>query len=141
MKFPRNAKILRNQVDVTPFAGVFFCLLIFVLLGPMLYTTGFHINLPQSGSILGGVSGPVVAVAVDSNGRLYFKNAPLQATNLQAQLKIEAAQQNEPLTLVVLADKAVTQDQLTHLYDLAVSAGIRQIQLGVLPRAFDPSLP
>jgi biopolymer transport protein ExbD len=141
MKFPRNAKILRNQVDVTPFAGVFFCLLIFVLLGSLVYTPGFQIMLPQSASTVQGVNGPVVAVAVDANGQFYFQNAPVQATNLQTQLKKEAAQQNEPVTLVVLADKAVTNEQLTRLYDLALGAGIRQIQLGVLPRAFDPHVP
>ena len=32
MKFPRNAKIFRGQLDATPFAGVFFCLVLFILL-------------------------------------------------------------------------------------------------------------
>ena len=138
MKFPRNAKIFRGHLDATPFAGVFFCLLIFVLLGTLVYTPGVHINLPESASALSGVDGPVVAVAVDPNGQFYFNNQIIQAASLQQHLRAEAARQNEPLTLVVLADRAVTQEQLGRLWDLAARAGIKQIHQAVLPRAFDP---
>ncbi|HWF19074.1 MAG TPA: biopolymer transporter ExbD [Verrucomicrobiae bacterium] len=141
MKFPRNAKIFRGHLDVAPFAGVFFCLLIFVLLGSLVYTPGVHINLPQSSSTLAGVDGPVLAVAVDPNGQFYFQNQLVQGTNLQQRLQMEAARQSQPLTLVVLADKSVTQGQLNQLYELARAAGIRQIQEAVLPRAFDSSVP
>jgi biopolymer transport protein ExbD len=141
MKFPRNAKIFRGHLDVTPFAGVFFCLLVFILLGTLVYTPGVQINLPDSASTLSGVSGPVLAVAVDPNGQFYFENQLIQGPNLQRRLQTEATRQSEPLTLVVLADKAVTQDQLNNLYELARRAGIRQIHLAALPRAFDSHAP
>jgi len=141
MKFPRNAKIFRGHLDVTPFAAVFFCVLIFILLGTLVYTPGVHINLPESGAPLPGVDGPVVAVAVDPNGQFYFENQLLQGASLQQRLQTEAARQNEPLTLVVLADRKVTQEQLSHLYDLASRAGIRQIHLAALPRPFDSRVP
>lgn len=141
MKFPRNAKIFRGHLDVTPFAAVFFCVLIFILLGSLVYTPGVHINLPESNASLPGVEGPVLAVAVDPNGQFYFDNQLVQGTNLQQRLQTEAARQSQPLTLVVLADRKVTQEQLGKLYELATRAGIRQIQLAALPRPFDSRVP
>jgi len=141
MKFPRNAKIFRGHLDATPFAGVFFCLLIFILLGSLIYTPGVSIHLPQSTASMQGVSGPAIAVAVDPNGQFYFQNQIIQGSNLLLRLQAEAARQKDPLTLVVQADRDVTQDQLNHLYDLAARAGIRQIQQAVLPRALDSRVP
>jgi hypothetical protein len=40
MKFPRNARIFRGQLDAAPFAIVFSCLLLFLLLSSLLYTPG-----------------------------------------------------------------------------------------------------
>jgi biopolymer transport protein ExbD len=137
MKFPRNAKVLRGHLDVTPFAGVFFCLLIFVLLGSLVYTPGVQINLPESSAPLPGVDGPRLSVAVDASGRFIFENQIIQGTNLLQRLQTEVARQTEPLTLVVLADKDVTVEKLGRLRVLAAQAGIKKIQEAVLPRAFD----
>jgi biopolymer transport protein ExbD len=137
MKFPRNAKIFRGHLDVTPFAGVFFCLLIFVLLGSLVYTPGVQINLPESASALPGVEGAVLAVAMDANGQFYFENQIIQGTNLQRRLKEEVLRRNEPVTLVVEADRLVTTEQWGLLYDLAARAGIKQIHQAVLSRPFD----
>lgn len=141
MKFPRNAKIFRGHLDATPFAAVFFCLLIFILLGTLVYTPGVHINLPLSSSTLPGVDGPTVAVAVDSNGQFYFQNQLIQGTNLQQRLQAEVSRQKDPLTLVVFADRLVTMEQRSRLYDLALAAGIKSIHEAVLPRPFDSHSP
>ena len=45
MRFPRNAKIFRGQVDVVPLVGVLFLLLIFILLGSLIYTPGIPFRL------------------------------------------------------------------------------------------------
>ncbi len=137
MKFPRNARISRGQLDAAPFAGVLFCLLIFVLLASLVYTPGVIINLPESISTLPGVDGPTLAVAMDANGQLYFQNQIIMATNLQKRLQAEVARQTEPVTLVVQLDKAVTMEQFVKLRDLAASAGIKQMSQAVLPRVFD----
>ena len=137
MKFPRNARMLRSQLDAAPFAGVLFCLLIFVLLCSLVYTPGVRITLPESVSMLPGVDGPAVAVAVDANGQLYFQNQLIAATNLQKRLEAEVARQTEPVTLVVQLDKRVTVDQWNKLRDIATLAGIKQMSQQVLPRVFD----
>jgi len=66
MKFPRNARIFRGQLDAAPFAAVFFLLVIFALLTSLVYTPGVHVTLPSAPAAdIAGVDGPTVAVAVD----------------------------------------------------------------------------
>ena len=59
MKFPRSARIFRGHLDIAPFASVFFLLVIFVMLGALIYTPGIpvELQLPQANG-KGGVSYP-----------------------------------------------------------------------------------
>ena len=133
MKFPRNARMLRSQLDVAPFASVFFLLVIFALLGSLVYTPGVQIRLPAADD-LPGVETPTVAVAVDAEGRLYFRHQRIEERALAARLRAEAASTPEPLTLIIQADEAVTQASLIRLGLLARNAGITNGLLATLPR-------
>ena len=53
MKFPRNARIFRGQLDAAPFAIVFFLLVIFLMLSSLVYTPGVHIELPVADGLTG----------------------------------------------------------------------------------------
>ena len=53
MKFPRNARILRSQLDAAPFAAVFFLLVMFMMLGSLIYTPGARLELQLPGSLPG----------------------------------------------------------------------------------------
>lgn len=138
MKFPRNARIFRGQLDAAPFASVFFLLLMFVLLGSLVYTPGARVDLrlPVSDE-LPGTDRPSVVVAVDVAGGLYFRNQMITAADLQPRLEAaveEAAP--EPLALVVYMDKETSYDHLIALAGLAKKAGIRELCLATLPRLF-----
>ena len=133
MKFPRNARIFRSQLDATPFASVFFLLLIFLTLGSLLYTPGVRIELPVAED-MPGTDQPTVAVAVDHSGQLYFQNRIVGKTELEARLREAAAHSTTPLTLLVQADKEVTLDSLVSLRSLARNAGIRELLVATLPR-------
>jgi biopolymer transport protein ExbD len=137
MKFPRNARITCGLLDPTPFAGVFFCLLIFVLLASLVYTPGAVIHLPGAATPFPGVAGPKVAVAMDGSGQFYYQNQIIPDADLQQRLKTEVARASGPLTLVVMADESVSVKQLNHLTDLATKAGIKQIVQATQPRVFD----
>ena len=137
MKFPRNAKLFRGRLDAAPFAGVLFCLLIFILLDTLVYTPGVRVQLPAASRVLPGVEGPTLVVAVDASGQFYFQNQLILKSNLQQRLQAEVARQTEPVTLVVQADKDVTVGQFDDVRELAASAGIKQIWQAVLPRPFD----
>ncbi len=132
MKFPRNARIFRGRLDVAPFAAVFFLLAIFLLLSCLVYTPGVRLELPVANG-LPGTDRPMVAVAIDAHGRLYFENQWIEETALKARLKQIVAGAREPLELMVQADKAVTYEQLIHLTLLARDAGITNAWLATLP--------
>jgi len=137
MKFPRNVKILRSPFEMAPFAAVFFCLVILLMLGALIPVQGLHARLtPPTAGNLPGVSGSTVAVAVDSGGRLYFANR-MVTNEMQLSIALRHAVNDalEPLTLVVHADKTVTYDQLLHLTLLARDAGITNALLATLPGA------
>jgi biopolymer transport protein ExbD len=132
MRFPRNAKIFRGQLDAAPFAGVFFCLLIFLLLASLTYTPGVRIQLP-AGADLPGPEHPSLTVVVGPAGQLYFQNQLVSADELKSQLRAAAKNSAEPLTLVVQADKAVKYETLVSLTLLARQAGIKEALLATHP--------
>ena len=135
MKFPRNARIFRGQLDAAPFATVFFLLVIFLMLGSLTYTPGVRIRLPMSKD-LPGTDKPTVSVAIDASGRLYFQNQWVQEADLVSRLKSAVASSSEPLTLVVQADKAVTEEMLLRLTLLAHEAGISEALLATRQSPF-----
>jgi biopolymer transport protein ExbD len=137
MKFPRNARILKGQLDAAPFAGVFFCLLIFLLLASVVYTPGVRIELSESLTGLPAVPGPAVSVMLDTNGLLYYENQVVRSNDLKRLLAVAVAQSPAPLTLLVWQDKAGTREQLQGLVELGWSAGITHFAEAVKPRAFD----
>ena len=80
MKFARHARLLRSQLDAAPFAAVFFLLVIFMMLGSLIYTPGARLELqiPQ-GKDLPGTDKPTVSVAIDADGRLYREHLAREA--------------------------------------------------------------
>ena len=135
MKFPRNAKILRSPFEMAPFAAMFFLLVIFLLLTALLPVQGLRVQLqPPVAGDLPGIDKPTVAMAVDSGGRFYFANQ-IVTNEMQLSSSLSNAVKNSraPLTLVIHADKTVTEDQLLHLSLLARNAGITNALLATLP--------
>ena len=47
MKFPRHSRLLRSSFDLAPFATVLFLLVMFLLLGAFLPTSGLPLRLPR----------------------------------------------------------------------------------------------
>ena len=138
MKFPRNARILRSQFDVAPFAAVFFIVMIFLMLGALMPVQGLHTSLtPPAADNLPGVDGRTVAMAVDATGQFYFENQAVTERVLVNRLTVATKSAATPLTLVIHADRAVTYEQLAHLTLLARGAGITNALFATLPRVTD----
>jgi biopolymer transport protein ExbD len=139
MKFPRNARILRSQLDAAPVAAVFLLLVIFVMLGSLVYTPGVHIGLPATDTPDGagdlpGTDQPTISVALDAGNRLFFANQLITERELKVRLAQAVTNSPAPLTLVVQADKSVTLENYVRLTLLARDAGIRSSLLATLPR-------
>ena len=133
MKFPRNARIFRGQLDAAPFAAVFFLMVIFMMLSSLVYTPGVHIQLPMADKLM-GTDQLTVAVAIDANGRYYFENQAIDEAQLRTRLRQAAIAAGEPLTLVIRADQAASNEMLVRLGLLAREAGITNGLLATLPR-------
>jgi biopolymer transport protein ExbD len=137
MRFPRNARILRGHLDAAPFAAVFFLLVIFVMLGSLVYTPGarLELQLPQANGLPGTDKRPVW-VAIDADGRLYYENQGIEENDLRRRLQAVVKKSAEPMTLVVYADKAVSYEKCLRLAVLAREAGISEALLATLPRPY-----
>ena len=133
MKFRRNAQMLGGILDVAPIASVFFLLVIFVMLGSLVYTPGIPVQLPLAND-LPGTDKPTFTVAVDASNRLYFANRIISEADLKLRLAAAVANSPEPLTLVVQADESVSHKETTRLWLLARDAGIHDVLLATLPR-------
>lgn len=131
MKLPRNAKIFRGQLDLAPFAGVFFLLVIFVTLSsPLVFTPGVPVELPHQ-SPVGGVTGPAVSVVVDRFGQFFFANQQMNASQLEQHIREAVGKYEQSLTLIVQADSQVSHGVVTELGEMARRAGIPRILYAV----------
>ena len=133
MKFPRNARIFRGQLDASPFVGVLFLVAIFLLLNSSLvFVPGVAIKLPEAAD-LPGVIGPTVRVAVDSNHHFYFRSQIIEKSDLQVELRKAVLGTKEPLTLMLVADKTIPLDTIVQLAKLARAAGLKEAILVTRP--------
>ena len=135
MKFPRNARIFRGQLDASPFVGVLFLVAIFLLLNSSLvFVPGVAIKLPEAAD-LPGVIGPTFTVVVDSNRHFYFRSQIIKEGDLQVELRKAALETKERQTLMLVTDKTVSVDTLVQLAKLARAAGLEEAILVTRPPA------
>jgi biopolymer transport protein ExbD len=139
MKFPRNARIFRGQLDFAPFAAVLLLLVVFVLLGKTLYTPGIPVRLPAAGEvILPGATGPTLSVAVTTNA-FYFQDELVPASELSNRLFAAKQKFSEPVTLIVKSDQDVTEKTKAQLWSIARQVGFTNLLEATLPRVYDTS--
>lgn len=135
MRFPRTAKIFRGHIDAAPLAGVFFLLVIFLLLASLLYTPGVPVRIsssaitPPSIETISSATGPTAVVAVNNAGNFFFENQLISEEQVQSRLAAMAMRSRAPLTLIILADKGAKYDVILRLTQLAAKTGIKDILL------------
>ena len=134
MKFPRNARVTKGSLEAAPWAAVMFLLVIFIMLGGLLYTPGVHVQLPITDE-LPGLDKLPVTVAMDAAGQLYFENQRVTSeaalTNRLREV-IQAAP--EKPALIVQADTNVSYGNLVRLMQLGRSVGFENTVLATLQR-------
>lgn len=124
MRFPRNTKVFRGQLDAAPYAGIFFLLAIFLLLNSsFVFTPGIPIELPHAPA-LPGVATRTIAVAIDESSRIYFDNQVTSEATLKRRLS-DAVAAAPDLTLVIQAHKNVTWNTLSRVMLVAREAGVK----------------
>lgn len=129
MKFPRNAKIFRGQLDVAPFASVFFLLAIFMIFSSFLVSSpGVKIELPElAGGTVTRIALPKLDIAVEADGKIHFESQLVESANLRDRLQIAVNRfgGNVP-TLVLQSDKKADLETLLQICQTARDVGIKE---------------
>ena len=135
MRFPRNARVSKGSLEAAPWAAVVILIVMFVMLGSLLYTPGVHVQLPVAAD-LPGTDKPTLHVTMDSTGRLFFQNQIISELQLLQHLSNSIAKLPEKPTLVLRVDKGATHGSDVHLLELARAAGIETVILATQPGPF-----
>ena len=134
MRFPRNAKIFHGQIDAAPVAGVFFLLVIFVLLhSSLVFPPGVKVKLPEAED-LPGTAADNIMVAIDAREQLYFDHQIITTSKLKERLQTAVRQSAGTLTLIVQADESVSFGAIIRINNLARAVGIREFLWATRPR-------
>ena len=126
MKFPRNAKVFRGQLDVAAFAGVFFALCLMLVFSTLLvHSPGVEIQLPEVlDARVQGVEPPVINVAVDAQGTIYFESQIIERASFKNRLSHVVAQFERPPTLIIQGDANADLSMVLSLCELASKSGV-----------------
>lgn len=140
MKFQRQVKIFRGQLDVAPFAAIFFLMLCFFMMGSLLYTPGVTMQVsPPVADGFAGTDSPTISLAITANGQFIFDNQVVEERDLQTALQKRIARtpkSSKDLTLVLIPDKSVSYEVLTKVRSMARDAGISEVLEAVRPSAY-----
>ena len=115
MRFPRNDKPFRGQIDLAPLAGVLFLLVIFVLLASLVYTPGVPIQLSSANPDAGVTRKNLL---IKAQGEIVFEKQ-IYKTNSMEQLRTELKALALPATIVVVADKGAPRNVLIEVREMA----------------------
>ena len=115
MRFPRNDKPFRGQIDLAPLAGVLFLLVIFVLLASLVYTPGVPIQLSSANPDAGVTRKNLL---IKAQGEIVFEKQ-IYKTNSMEQLRAELKALALPATIVVVADKGAPRNVLIEVREMA----------------------
>ena len=125
MRFPRNAKIFRGQLDAAPLAGVFFLLLIFLLLASLIYTPGTPIQFSSNASF----DGARKLMTVSRTGRVVFENQTYRTNSLD--LLRDNLKKLSLQTTVVISGPDAPREIISTLRDMARVLGLSVESSGI----------
>ena len=117
MRYPRNARIFRGQLDATPVVAVFFLLVIFMLLASLVYTPGVPVDLTAFDA------GARIDLTVRTNGQVMHGSEAI-TNSLAAWLTEERKQRGGPATVNVRVDPNAPRDGVRKIRDVAQELGM-----------------
>jgi biopolymer transport protein ExbD len=119
MRFPRNAKIFRGQLDFVPLANVLFLLVLFVLLCSLVYTPGISIQLQDkvqkdSGKLL----------SIKRSGDVRFEKKTYKVDDLQ-NLRDEFKKLPPDSIVILQSEAGAPRELILRVRELARVASVR----------------
>ena len=121
MRYPRNAKIFRGQLDIAPLVSVLFLLVLFILLGSLIYTPGIPFNLDAKAKPI-GIDRKVLTITKKSE--VIFNGRTNQLNELEA-LREEFKQLPPHTIVVVKIENAQTREMIMLVREQARDLPIR----------------
>lgn len=134
MRYPRNAKIFRGQLDMAPWASMLFLLLMLFLIKIGLFNNpGLMLELPETDHLT-GIEGPAETVLLDSKGHLYYLNRRVEDEAFVTALTGKREKLGSEMSLVLHADRGSTLEDIVRVGNLAREAGISRVLLAARTR-------
>lgn len=136
-RFHRTTQLLKGEAwDLAPFLCVLFLLAFFLLFqNTLVRPRGSLLTLPPAGTNAAVIAPgrPLLVVALDASGRIFFENRLVDRTRLGDELaahlgRLPAAATRDTV-LVLEADQSITHAAVEELGRIARNAGIQEIVL------------
>ena len=126
-----------SDINITPLTDIFLVLLIiFMVTSSVIVNSsngakaGLKVNLPQGGSADVATQASDVSIAILEDGRLVLGGDVVSADELKK--AFEAAKAKNPDTMVIVqADTGVPHGKVVEVMEMAKSAGLGQLAIGV----------
>ena len=122
MRYPRNVKIFRGQIDAAPFAGLFFMLVLFVMLfATHVFIPGVRIDLfspPPAAEI------PARTVKLVAGGGLTFQENAYDLAALRAEFQERARAGTLPQRLILDAEPSIPETDVDRVEQMLNELGI-----------------
>jgi biopolymer transport protein ExbD len=128
-----------SEINITPLTDIFLVLLIIFMVtssvivnqpGSTGAKAGVKVTLPKGGVTDVSVSPTDLSVAVLADGRIVL--AGTVVTEEELKKKFDAAREQNPQTMVIVqADEGVTHGKVVQVMEMAKSAGLAQLAIGV----------
>ena len=126
-----------SDINITPLTDIFLVLLIiFMVTSSVIVNSsngakaGLKVNLPQGGVADVATQSSDISVAILSDGRLVLSGNVVSADELK-QAFDDARAKNPDTMVVVQADEGVSHGKVVEVMEMAKTAGLGQLAIGV----------
>ena len=130
-KHKRQRRRPMSDINVTPFVDVMLVLLIVFMVTAPLLSAGVPVDLPQAQAKPLALEKEPITVTVDTQGRVFVKDAAVAMEDLVPKLTAAAAS-NLDERIYVRGDKAVSYGDIMRVMGVISSAGFTHIGLVAL---------
>lgn len=134
---PAAEEAVFSEINITPLTDIFLVLLIIFMVTSSVIVnqgqgakSGLKVNLPQGGAADVQANSSDLSIAILTDGRLVLAGDVVSADELKKAL--EDAKAKNPDTLVIVqADEGVPHGKVVEVMEMAKSAGLAQLAIGV----------
>ncbi|MBI1891668.1 MAG: biopolymer transporter ExbD [Burkholderiales bacterium] len=122
-----------SEINVTPMVDVMLVLLVIFIITAPLFTHAVKLDLPNAQSTPVQEKPQTVTIAINSEGKLFWNNAPIAQPDLEPRLAAEAKKTPQP-ELQLRADKATRYEIIAQVMAAAQNNGMNKMGFVTEPK-------